>query len=227
MPPSRSYVLQTPTRFRSASPSWPPRSARDFPDDLHLVAVLKGAFMFLSDLVAHMTGPRLARLHGGVELREGHDDVGRSPAAEGSRHGARRPHVVIVEDIVDTGLTLTYLQDILRARNPKCCARRACSASRRGAGRRARSSTSASRSRIASSSATASTTPNSTATCRTSPSSEPDRASRAPTASLTFCRRARSPRQSPAARPACARCRSRISTLPFTIVVRTSSPRVT
>src|SRR5204862_6590763 len=28
-------------------------------------------------------------------------------------------HVIIVEDIVDTGLTLTYLQDILRARNPK------------------------------------------------------------------------------------------------------------
>ena len=28
-------------------------------------------------------------------------------------------NVVIVEDIVDTGLTLTYLQDILRARNPK------------------------------------------------------------------------------------------------------------
>jgi hypoxanthine phosphoribosyltransferase len=28
-------------------------------------------------------------------------------------------HVVIVEDIVDTGLTLTYLQDILRARSPK------------------------------------------------------------------------------------------------------------
>ena len=27
--------------------------------------------------------------------------------------------VVIVEDIVDTGLTLTYLQDILRARSPR------------------------------------------------------------------------------------------------------------
>ena len=27
--------------------------------------------------------------------------------------------MIIVEDIVDTGLTLTYLQDILRARNPK------------------------------------------------------------------------------------------------------------
>ena len=29
---------------------------RDFPDDVHLVAVLKGAFMFLSDLVRHMSG---------------------------------------------------------------------------------------------------------------------------------------------------------------------------
>ena len=28
-------------------------------------------------------------------------------------------NVVIVEDIVDTGLTLTYLQEILRARNPR------------------------------------------------------------------------------------------------------------
>src|SRR4030095_7178096 len=29
---------------------------RDFPDDLHLIAVLKGAFVFLSDLVRHMPG---------------------------------------------------------------------------------------------------------------------------------------------------------------------------
>ena len=31
---------------------------------------------------------------------------------------------MIVEDIVDTGLTLTYLQDILRARGPKIAAHR-------------------------------------------------------------------------------------------------------
>jgi hypoxanthine phosphoribosyltransferase len=29
---------------------------RDFPDDLHVIAVLKGAFMFLSDLVRHTPG---------------------------------------------------------------------------------------------------------------------------------------------------------------------------
>ena len=34
--------------------------------------------------------------------------------------------VIIVEDIVDTGLTLTYLQDILRARGPRRCGPPAC-----------------------------------------------------------------------------------------------------
>ncbi len=92
---------------------------RDFPDDVHLVAVLKGAFMFLSDLVREMTGA--------VSL----DFIALSSyAAETTSSGEVRllkdldtalagRNVVIVEDIVDTGLTLTYLQDILRARGPK------------------------------------------------------------------------------------------------------------
>ena len=60
-------------RFKSASPRWPLEIRRDFPDDLHVIAVLKGAFIFLSDLVRHMPGPRVARLHGGLELRQRHD----------------------------------------------------------------------------------------------------------------------------------------------------------
>ena len=34
-------------------------------------------------------------------------------------YGLEGRHVIIVEDIVDTGLTLHYLQDLLRARAPK------------------------------------------------------------------------------------------------------------
>ena len=60
-----------------------------------------------------------ARLHGGLELRQRHPSSGRGAPAQGSRHRARWPRVIIVEDIVDTGLTLTYLQDILRARGPR------------------------------------------------------------------------------------------------------------
>src|SRR5437764_8004991 len=92
---------------------------RDFPDDLHVIAVLKGAFVFLSDLVRHM--------HGFVSL----DFMAVSSYAKGTTTSGEVKllkdldttldgrNVVIVEDIVDTGLTLTYLQEILRARNPR------------------------------------------------------------------------------------------------------------
>ena len=87
---------------------------------LHLVCVLKGAFVFLADLVrAHATAtsrstswpsratPRARRRSGEVRLLR--TSTPRSRAATS----------IIVEDIVDTGLTLTYLQDILRARGPQ------------------------------------------------------------------------------------------------------------
>ena len=93
----------------------------DYPEGetIHFVSVLKGGFMFLADLARAM--PRAITLDfmatssyakstkssGEVRLLKDLD-----VALEGR-------HVLIVEDIVDTGLTLTYLQDILRARSPK------------------------------------------------------------------------------------------------------------
>jgi hypoxanthine phosphoribosyltransferase len=92
---------------------------RDHPGDLHLVCVLKGAFMFLADLlralpdtttidfVAISSYGKSTRSSGEVRLLKDLDS------------GLEGRNVVIVEDIVDTGLTLTYLQDILRARGPQ------------------------------------------------------------------------------------------------------------
>ena len=48
--------------------------------------------------------------------------------------GLEGRHVIIVEDIVDTGLTLTYLQDILRARRRRRC-KTACLLSKPSRGR--------------------------------------------------------------------------------------------
>jgi hypoxanthine phosphoribosyltransferase len=93
----------------------------DYPDgeDIHLVGVLKGAFVFMADLVRAMT-PRVSL-----------DFIALSSYAKSTKSsgevrllkdldfGLQGRHVIIVEDIVDTGLTLTYLQDILRARSPK------------------------------------------------------------------------------------------------------------
>jgi hypoxanthine phosphoribosyltransferase len=94
---------------------------RDYPPDehIHLVGVLKGAFVFIADLARHMTSRvtmdfiavssygKDTRTSGEVRLLKDLDT------------GIEGRHVIIVEDIVDTGLTLTYLTEVLRARGPK------------------------------------------------------------------------------------------------------------
>ena len=92
---------------------------RDFPDDLHLVAVLKGAFMFLSDLVRHMEGYVSLDFMAVSSYAKGTTTSGEVRLLKDLDTTLDGKNVVIVEDIVDTGLTLMYLQDILRARGPK------------------------------------------------------------------------------------------------------------
>jgi hypoxanthine phosphoribosyltransferase len=92
---------------------------RDFPDDLHLVAVLKGAFIFLSDLVRQMSGHVSLDFIAVSSYATGTTSSGEVRLQKDLDTTLDGKNVVIVEDIVDTGLTLNYLQDILRARNPK------------------------------------------------------------------------------------------------------------
>src|SRR5438093_3931923 len=92
---------------------------RDFPDRLHLVAVLKGAFMFLSDLVRQMPGEVSLDFMAVSSYAKGTTTSGEVRLLKDLDTTLDGRHVVIVEDIVDTGLTLLYLQEILRARRPK------------------------------------------------------------------------------------------------------------
>ncbi|HUF24559.1 MAG TPA: hypoxanthine phosphoribosyltransferase [Vicinamibacterales bacterium] len=86
-------------------------------EPLLLLGVLKGAFMFMADLMRQIQGDVTcdfisvssyvgATSSGEVQIRKDVD----SPL-EGRR-------VIIIEDIVDTGLTMHYLQGILQNRNP-------------------------------------------------------------------------------------------------------------
>jgi hypoxanthine phosphoribosyltransferase len=92
---------------------------RDCPDDVHLVAVLKGAFMFLSDLVRHMSGRVTLDFMAVSSYAKAKTSSGEVRMLKDLDSALDGRNVIIVEDIVDTGLTLTYLQDILRARNPR------------------------------------------------------------------------------------------------------------
>ena len=86
--------------------------------DLLLVGVLKGAVFFLSDLMRHLDVQLRGGLHGRVVLRGVDRLVGRRTHPQGPRRPIQGREVLIVEDIVDSGLTLSYLFRMLRARGP-------------------------------------------------------------------------------------------------------------
>lgn len=92
--------------------------AGDHPRGVHLIAVLKGAFVFLSDLARALTVPCSLDFMAVSSYGKSTSSSGQVQLLKDLDSGLEGREVVIVEDIVDTGLTLAYLQDILRARSP-------------------------------------------------------------------------------------------------------------
>jgi len=85
---------------------------------LVLVGVLKGAFVFLADLVRELTIPveiEFVRLASYGSRKESSGEVAVKKDVEITLAGK---DVLIVEDIVDTGLSLTFLMDHLGTHNP-------------------------------------------------------------------------------------------------------------
>lgn len=93
--------------------------SRDHPDGVHLVCVLKGAFMFLADLVRLLSCDVTLDFMAVSSYGERTTSSGQVRLLKDLDTGLEGRAVVIVEDIVDTGLTLAYLQQILRARAPR------------------------------------------------------------------------------------------------------------
>ena len=92
---------------------------RDHPHGVHLVCVLKGAFMFLADLTRALEGDATLDFIALSSYGTGTKSSGQVQLLKDLGTSIEGRDVVIVEDIVDTGLTLNYLQDIIRARAPR------------------------------------------------------------------------------------------------------------
>ena len=93
---------------------------QDFPaGQLHFICVLKGAFLFLGDLIRAMEGDVTIDFMACSSYGTGTTSSGEVRLSKDLDSGLEGRDVIIVEDIVDTGLTLHYLQDILLARGPR------------------------------------------------------------------------------------------------------------
>ena len=94
---------------------------RDYPtaEGIHLVGVLKGGFMFMADLVRAMSDRVTMDFMAVSSYGKGTTSSGQVRVLKDLDSNVEGRHVILVEDIVDTGLTLHYLQDLLKARAPK------------------------------------------------------------------------------------------------------------
>ncbi|NOX23364.1 MAG: hypoxanthine phosphoribosyltransferase [Actinobacteria bacterium] len=88
-------------------------------DQLVLIGVLKGSFIFLADLARKLTIPHRVEFIAVSSYGAKESDVADSVRLlMDVRHPIVGEHVLLVEDIVDTGHTLAYLKRLLEARNP-------------------------------------------------------------------------------------------------------------
>lgn len=85
----------------------------------HLVCILRGAVIFLSDLIRHIDLPITIDFMAVSSYGKGTKSSGIVKIIKDLDESIENKDVLIVEDIIDTGLTLEHLTKIFWARNPK------------------------------------------------------------------------------------------------------------
>jgi len=88
-------------------------------EELTLVGVLKGSFLFMADLCRHIELPLTCDFLGLSSYRGRTRTSGVIRITSDLNQPVEGRHVLVVEDIIDTGLTMEYLLENLRTRLPK------------------------------------------------------------------------------------------------------------
>ena len=120
MPPTSPTVLIDQDELSARIAALAQEIRHDVPaGQVHLICVLKGAFLFLGDLIRAMPGHVTIDFMACSSYGAGTSSSGEVRLSKDLDVGIEGRDVIIVEDIVDTGLTLHYLQEILLARGPR------------------------------------------------------------------------------------------------------------
>ena len=87
--------------------------------ELVIVAIMRGAMLFLADVVRHITVPASIDFMFVTSYKKTSKSSGVIRIIKDLKEDIEDKHVLIVEDIVDTGLTFSYLKRYLKAHDPK------------------------------------------------------------------------------------------------------------
>jgi hypoxanthine phosphoribosyltransferase len=93
---------------------------RDYPDGkLHLICILKGACFFMADLARAMHRDAFVDFMGISSYGKGKSTSGEVKVTKDLDFSVEGADLLIVEDIVDSGVTLNYLVHVLEQRKPR------------------------------------------------------------------------------------------------------------
>lgn len=87
-------------------------------EDIVVISILKGAIFFTVDLVKKMKTPIQLEVMQ-ISSYSGTESTGELIIKKDLDHDIEGKNVLVVEDIIDTGKTLSYLKDYLSSKNPK------------------------------------------------------------------------------------------------------------
>jgi hypoxanthine phosphoribosyltransferase len=94
--------------------------SRDYPEGpLYLIGILKGSFVFLADLARAISTPCRVEFMGISSYGRDKKSSGEVKVTKDLDVSIEGRHVLVVEDIIDSGITLTYLLNVLEQRKPK------------------------------------------------------------------------------------------------------------
>jgi hypoxanthine phosphoribosyltransferase len=120
MPKEKHKVLIRSSAIKKRVQEVAKQIAKDYQgESVHLIGVLKGACIFLSDLVREIDLETSIDFIAVASYGKGKESSGQVRLLKDLDSNIAGRNVILVEDILDTGLTLSYLLRVLRQRKPK------------------------------------------------------------------------------------------------------------
>jgi hypoxanthine phosphoribosyltransferase len=117
--PSQPKVLISQDEIRQAVARLASEIRRDYQGNQPLlIGILKGSFVFMADLIREIGLPVEVDFVKLSSYGSGTETSGKVKVVQGLKTKIKGRDVLIVEDIVDTGLTVSFLLDYLRKKKP-------------------------------------------------------------------------------------------------------------